>query len=92
MTTRVTVENFPRAESDHMFAAVSRDAGGLGKWVHIRTPTPIDHQPIIRQNRDTLYSAAIVDVQEDARVTVPDTGDRYASLMVINQDHYANHV
>ena len=29
---------------------------------HIRAPAPLDDQPVIRQNRDTLYSSAIVDL------------------------------
>ena len=43
-------------------------------------------------NRDTLYSFAVVDLADGATVTVPDSGDRYASLMVVNQDHYINQV
>jgi hypothetical protein len=43
-------------------------------------------------NRDTLYSLAVVDISDGATVTVPDAGDRYLSLMVINQDHYINRI
>lgn len=50
----VNVENFARAESDRMLAALLRDAGGINQWMHNREPTPLDHQPVIRQNRDTL--------------------------------------
>jgi hypothetical protein len=41
-------------------------------------------------NRDTLYSFATVDISEDATVTIPESGDRYLSVMVVNQDHYIN--
>jgi hypothetical protein len=41
-------------------------------------------------NRDTLYSFAIADISEGAVVTVPESGDRYLSVMVVNQDHYIN--
>jgi hypothetical protein len=41
-------------------------------------------------NRDTLYSFAIADISEGATVTVPDSVDRYLSVMVVNQDHYIN--
>jgi hypothetical protein len=34
-------------------------------------------------NRDTLYSGAIVDISEGATVALPDGGDRYISLMVV---------
>lgn len=48
---------------------------------------------MIRQNRDTLYSVAIVDIgQGGATLTIPEVGDRYISVMVINQDHYINRV
>ena len=58
----------------------------------LRAPTPIEDQPVIRMNRDTLYSAAIVDISARARVTVPDGGNRYISVMVVNQDHYINRI
>ena len=29
---------------------------------HNRAPTPVEHQPVIRMNRDTLYSVAVVDI------------------------------
>lgn len=92
MAARVTVENFIRAETDRMFASFQGDAGGVNRLRHNRVPTPIEHQPVIRMNRDTLYSAAVVDISEGATLTVPDTGDRYISLMVVNQDHYINRV
>ena len=84
----VTVENFVRAETDRMFDFVLKDTGAINAWAHNRVPTPLDHQPVIRQNRDTLYSAAVVDVSKGATLTVPESGDRYVSAMVISQDHF----
>jgi len=88
----VSVENFARAESDRMFASFAADAGGVNRLQHHRVPTPVEHQPVIRMNRDTLYSAAVVDISEGATLTVPDGGRRYVSVMVVNQDHYINRV
>jgi hypothetical protein len=51
---RVTVDNFGRAESDRYLADLAKDAGGLGKFAHHREPADIDHQTVIRLNRDTL--------------------------------------
>jgi hypothetical protein len=84
----VNVDNFARAESNRMFAAVLNDSGGVNQWMHNREPTPLDHQPVIRQNRDTLYSGAVIDVSEGVTLTGPDGGDRYMSAMFVNQDHY----
>jgi hypothetical protein len=69
-----------------------KEAGGPGKFLHRREVTPIDQQTVIRMNRDTLYSFAVVDLARGATVTLPDTGERYSSLMVVNQDHYINRV
>lgn len=71
-----------------MFAAIAAQAGGLNRWMHNRVPTPIDNQPVIRQNRDTLYSALVLDAEGGATLTLPDAGDRYVSAMILNQDHY----
>jgi hypothetical protein len=88
MAIPVTVDNFARAETHRMFAAFQADAGGVNRFEHNREPTPIDHQTVIRMNRDTLYSIAVVDAAERATVTIPDAGSRYVSLMVVDQDHY----
>jgi hypothetical protein len=92
VSEKVTVETFVRAESDRMLAALMGAAGGVNRWQHNRAPTPLDKQTGVRMNRDTLYSFAVVDLAEGATVTIPDSGDRYTSLMVVNQDHYINRV
>ncbi|MBP6685518.1 MAG: DUF1214 domain-containing protein [Leucobacter sp.] len=83
----VNILNFNRAESDLMFSRLSAGRS-LGEWNHTYELKPLDDQPIIRQNRDTLYSSVVVDVREGVTVTVPNAGDRYISVWVINQDHY----
>jgi hypothetical protein len=90
VSIKVGVDNFVRAETDRMFAALQADAGGVNVFRHNREPTSIEGQTVIRMNRDTLYSFAIADISGGARVTVPDSGDRYLSVMVVNQDHYIN--
>ena len=89
MATQVNVENFARAESDRMFAALGASVNEL---VHHREPASIDDQRVIRMNRDTLYSTATVDISQGATLSIPDAGDRYLSVMVVNNDHYINDV
>ena len=89
---KVNVDNFARAETDRMFNDLQRDAGGVDRWHHSRVPTPLDHQTVIRMNRDTLYSLAVVDISAGATISIPDTGDRYASVMIVNQEHYINRI
>ena len=88
-TVPVTVQNFTRAETDQYFGvAVKR--GGLGKFNHDRQPTPIDKQDVVGMNRDTLYSAAVFDLDAaPVTITLPDTGKRFMSLLIVNEDHYS---
>ena len=88
----VNVDNFVRAETAAQFDRTLQITGGINKWAHIRQPTPLDQQPVIRMNRDTLYSAVIVDISKGATLTIPESGDRYISIMVVNEDHYVNRV
>jgi hypothetical protein len=50
----VNVDNFVRAETERMLLSTQPDAGGINRLGHNRTPTPVEHQPVIRMNRDTL--------------------------------------
>ena len=89
-TVPVTVENFIRAESDLYFSAVALKENGFGKFEHKRVLSPIDNQTVIRQNRDTLYSAAVFDLDAGpVTITLPDAGKRFMSLQVINEDMYS---
>ena len=88
----VTIDNFIRAATDIEFEKYVSLAGSVNRFYHFREPTPVDNQPTIRMNRDTLYSTVVVDISEGATLTLPDVGDRYMSAMVVNQDHYINEV
>lgn len=92
MSTIVNLDNFARAETDRMIAAISGVAGGTNLVFHNRTFASLDEQTVIRENRDTLYTASVIDISEGATLTLPDAGDRYLSAMVINRDHYLNRV
>jgi hypothetical protein len=84
----VTVDNFARAESD-LYMGNGVKEGGFGKFFHNRTLADIDHQLVIRMNRDTLYSAAVFDLDAGpVTITLPDAGKRFMSLQVISEDHY----
>jgi hypothetical protein len=88
-TVPVTVENFPRAESDMYFAEIALKDGGFGKFSHRREPMRIDAQAVIRANRDTLYSAAVFDLDGGpTTIILPDAGDRFVSLQIVDEDHY----
>jgi hypothetical protein len=85
----VTADNFTRAESDMYFASIVKLAGGPGKFFHRREIEPVDNQVVIRANRDTLYSAAVFDLDAGpVTVALPKTGERFMSMIVIDEDQY----
>lgn len=90
VTTHVNADNFTRAETDRMFYDLQQSAGGIGQFLHNREPAAIDNQAVIRLNRDTLYSFAVLDARAGATLTLPEAGDRYLSAMVVNEDHFVD--
>lgn len=88
MSTRVNVDNFVRAETARMFHDIQRDAGGVNVFRHNREPAPIDQQTVVRLNRDTLYSFAVVDLAGGAALEIPDAAGRYLSVMVLDEGHF----
>ena len=87
-TVPVTVDNFVRAESDLYLDGASKKFG-FGKFGFESEMAPIDAQTVIRMNRDTLYGAAVFDLDAGpVTVTLPDPGKRFMSMQLINEDEY----
>ena len=92
MPITVDVDNYATAEVASQIDRFVGLGAAVNEWVHFRRPTPLDQQTVIRMNRDTLYSLAVVDISRGATLTVPDSGGRYLTVMVINEDGYLNRV
>jgi len=91
--TDVTLENFSTVETAFQFdRSLAMCGGQVNRFAHLRAPVPLDQQSVIRMQRDTLYSVAIVDISAGAELTLPDTGERYISAHIVNADHYTNAV
>jgi len=87
----VTPDNFNRAETDLIYSNGVKDQG-LGRFMHHREPVSIDF-PIVRPNRDTLYSLSVFDLDAGpVTITLPNAGQRFMSLQVIDEDHYTPEV
>lgn len=92
MPIHVSPDNFIRAESDLYFGNVVKN-GGIGRFFHFRDLGSLENQLVVRQNRDTLYSAGVFDLDTGpVTVTLPDAGGRFMSLQVITEDHYVPEV
>lgn len=83
---RVTIDTFARAETDRTMQDYV-DLGGFGKFYHTRVPSPLDKQSVVRLNLDTLYSFGVFDLTSPVTISLPDSGDRFMSALIISQDH-----
>jgi len=88
----VDIDNYATAEVASQIDRFVALGVVVNEWLHFRRPTPLDQQTVIRMNRDTLYSVAVVDISQGATLTLPDGGDRYLTVMVVNEDGYLNRV
>jgi len=84
---KVTAGNYVRAESDFQMKGYIESLNIFGKFHHNRQPYDVDNQITIRGNRDTLYSFGVFDLRSPVTITLPETGGRYQSLMIVSQDH-----
>lgn len=86
-TVKVTAANYVRAESDFQMKSYIASFNNFGKFHHERQPYDVNNQLTVRGNRDTLYSFGVFDLRSPLTITLPETGGRYQSLMIVNQDH-----
>lgn len=83
----VTVDNFDRAETDTYIAGLA-EMGAFGRIIHERKHASAEDQLVVRINLDTLYSFGIFDLSSPLTIEKPENGDRFQSLLVLDQDHY----
>ena len=86
-TILVTEANFPTAYSNMRMGMIAEKAGGVNQFMVMPTP-PSDPagQPVVRMNRDTYYSSAVVDMKGDVAISIPET-DRYVSIQIVDENH-----
>ena len=83
----VTNSSYPTDETSHQMLK-SQDLVGVNNLLHKRQLTPTDEQPVVRMNRDTFYSMAVVDVSEGATVAMPEIPEgKYISVQPVTEDH-----
>ena len=86
-TIPVTQANFTDAEAEVNFLKwKNKDA--MNKLFHLKQVTPAGPMPTVRMNRDTLYSASLVDATNGFTVSMPDQGI-FTSALILDQKGYA---
>lgn len=88
----VTAENYVQADVDVTFTNIVREVGS-NKFRHDRSLIPLDKQPAVTMNRDTIYSFGIFYAPKGTTITLPKSkDDRYQSAMILQTDHYIDQV
>lgn len=83
----VTPETYPTDETSRQILK-RQSMVGVNKFFHNRQLTPIDNQPVVRMNRDTYYSMAVVDVSKGATIVMPEIPEgKYMSVQPVTEDH-----
>jgi hypothetical protein len=86
MSKKVTQGNFVQAETAHYFNAQVRRSP-VNTYRHERVPASVRNQDAPRANVDLLHSYAVVDVTEEASISVAPS-EEYQCDQVIDEQHY----
>ena len=86
--TVVTQKNFPQAFTNMRLGALLQKTGGVNKFFAMPTPSSIpSKQFVVRMNRDTPYSVAVIDMSSGkVSITVPKT-KKYVSIQIVDENH-----
>jgi len=83
----VAPEDYPTAETSRQLL-ISQSRAPVNALNHTRQLTPTNDQPVVRMNRDSYYSFAVVDVSAGASITIPAMPEgTYASVQPVTEDH-----
>jgi hypothetical protein len=83
----VSSASYPTDETSHQMLK-NQDLVGVNNFLHKRQLTPTNDQPVVRMNRDTYYSFAVIDVSKGATVTMPEVPEgKYISVQPVTEDH-----
>lgn len=83
----VTRKNFVVAETDKYFAEHSAKYP-VNTIRHSRAFSDIKNQVVIRENKDCLYSHAVVDISKGAVIKNP-AWDKYSIIQIIDENEYS---
>ncbi len=76
----------PTKETDWYMTRLQNEVP-VNTYKHNRIPSSKKHQFVIRENADTMYSHAILDVTKSATIAMPEY-DEYAIVQVIDENHF----
>ena len=82
----VDESNFTIAETDRYFVDHSKEHK-VNTFRHSREMSTVENQFVVRENRDVMYSHAVVDISEGATLINPEW-DVFSVIQVIDENEY----
>jgi len=82
----MTARDYIRAET-HSFFADFLGRAGIGSFHHFPSLATAEDTWVVSPNNDTLYSVAIVNTTDGFTLRIPDLGERFLSIQIIDEDH-----
>ncbi len=82
----MTAAEYINAEA-HAFFAEFIGRAGINRFSHFKTLATPDDTWVVSPNVDTLYSVGIVNVTEGFTLEIPDTGERFLSIQITDENH-----
>ena len=90
---QITTSNYAFAETEVILSEYVQKiskatcSGGVGVYRHLRAAMDPTDRTIVRPNFDTLYSFAVLDLNNPATIIMPKT-DRLMILSIVSGEHY----
>lgn len=82
----MTAKEFIQAESRAFFADFIGRAG-INAFFHFPGVATAEDRFVVSPNNDTVYSIATVNVTEGFNLVLPEMGDRFVSIQIIDENH-----
>ena len=86
-TYGMTAEQYIQTESLAFFNNFYKRAG-FNNFFHFQKLSTKDDKWVVSPNQDTLYSLATINAKDGFTLELPDVGDRFISIQVVNENHY----
>ncbi|MEW9918466.1 DUF1214 domain-containing protein [Marimonas sp. MJW-29] len=82
----MTAKEYIQAESRAFFADFIGRVG-LNTFYHFPGVASAEDRFVVSPNNDTVYSVAVVNVTEGFTLELPETGDRFVSVHIVDENH-----
>ena len=82
----MTAKDYIQGETRAFFANFI-NRSGLNKFFHFQGLSKAEDKWVVSPNNDTIYSIAVVNVKDGFKLVLPDVGERFLSVHIIDENH-----